>query len=163
MPSVSIQGTIINIPDSGSSPNWSPGIIQFTQATATALSGLTGPFDVSPFSYILTADVNTSLNLTNLNFPTTNVRSAIITYNIERVNSSPSTIQNETGILEIIYNGTTWDLTRDSTGKLLNGSSVPFNTFSITNLGQVQLTTITLGAGTFASGKVTYSAKALSN
>lgn len=158
-----IQGTTINFPESSASPNWSPGIIQFAQATATALSGLTGPFDVSPFSFILTSDVNTNVNLTNLNFPTTSVRSAIITYNIERVNSSPTTTQYETGLIEIVYNGTTWDMTRDSTGQILNGSSIPFNTFSITNLGQVQFSTITLGAGTFTSGKITYSAKALSN
>lgn len=156
-----IQGTTINVPSSGDDPNWAPGVIQFEQAVATALSGIVGAFDVSPQSFTLTSDINTNVNLTNLSFPTTSVRSAIISYNIERVNTGGNT-QNESGLIEITYNGTSWDMTRDSTGKILNASNVPFNTFSITNLGQVQFSTITIG-GTFTSGKITYSAKALSN
>lgn len=160
MPQIIIQGTPINFPDSGAAPNFSPPIIQFAQAVANALNSFVGAFDVSPQSFSLSSDVNTNVSLTNLSFPTSSVRSAIISYNIERVNTGFT--QDETGVLEIVYNGSTWDVTRDSTGKILNASNIPFNTFSVTNLGQVQFSTITIG-GTFTSGKITYSAKALSN
>lgn len=162
MPQIVIQGTPINIPDSGSAPDWSAGIVEFAEATAAALESAVGTYDVSPQSFTITADTNTNVALTNLSFPTTNVRSAIVTYNVERNNISPTVSQNETGTIEIVYNGSTWDLTRESTGSILNSSNVPYTTFSVTNLGQIQFSTTAIG-GTFSSGKITYSAKALSN
>lgn len=160
MPNLTIQGTTISFPDSGSSPNNAPAQVQFAELVTEALSAAVGTYDIAPQSYTLTADVNSNIDLTNLSFPTTAVRSAIISYNIERVTNSAT--QNETGTLSLVYNGTAWDVTRESTGKVLNVSNVPYVTFSVSNLGQVSFSSIALG-GTFTSGKITYSAKALEN
>jgi hypothetical protein len=154
MPVINIGGTIINFPDSAQSPNWAPPIIQFAEAVALALSSIIGPFDVSPQIYTMISNVNTNVALPSLAFPTANVRGATITFTVYRHSTGISGVTfAEIGTLEVIYNGSTWELSDEHTGL----SDV---TFSITNQGQVQFSSTGIpGAGPI--GFIGYTAKAL--
>lgn len=150
-----IQGTPIAFPTSADSPDWAPAITQFAEAVALALEEVVGTFDVPP--QVLNIDAQnpgTNVNLTNLVFPTTDVRGAFIQYTIYRQTSLAAAA--EVGTLQVIYNtmSGTWELSREYTG---DGQA----TFNITGTGQIQISTI-LMAGINHTGRVTYLAKALS-
>ncbi len=151
-----ISGTTINFPSSGDSPNWSPAVIQFAQLVAAALQFSFGPFDIPPQTYDLIADVNTNVALPNLSFPTTQVIGAIVSFSVSRVSSS-STV-SETGEIIVNYNPTfptneKWQINTEFIGN----ANI---TFSITDVGQVQFSTTTIG-GSFVSGTITYQASAI--
>lgn len=154
---VTIQGTPIEFPSSGESPNWAPAVIEFAQAVEAALSGVAGTFDVAPQILVIDAqNPGTNVNATGLSFPVSNVRGAEISYSVYRTTSTDTAY--EFGTLKIIYNanGATnqkWEISRDYVG---DGKI----TFTITDIGQVQFTTATM-AGTGHSGKLSYAAKAL--
>lgn len=154
MPKISIQGRLIDFPNSGTSPNYAPAIIDFAQAVADALAGVAGSYDVPPSVVALPSDVNNSISIPLLTFPTAAVRSAFIRYAIYR--TSDTTTEAETGTLEIIYNTTlgTWQMSREAVGT--DTKSV----FTVTNIGQVQLTTTAIG-GTYSGGTLSYVASAI--
>lgn len=156
---ITIAGTTIQFPLSGADPNWSPAVILFAQLVAQALSGVVGPFDVSPQIFDMTANVNTNVSLPNLAFPTSEVRGAFIRYSVFRQTSSTS--GSETGTLVATYNPNNpvnqkWEMTRTFAG---NNANI---TFTITDTGQVQFSTTVL-AGTSHVGIITYSAQATLN
>lgn len=154
---ITIQGTPIEFPSSAASPNWAPGIIEFAQAVETTLSGVVGQFDVAPQVY--TGDASnpgTNVDLPNLTFANSSVRSATIQYSVYRTTTTED--RAEAGTLQAVYNpnngvGLKWEMTRDYVG---DGAI----TFNITDTGQVQFTTSTLG-GTTHFMRISYSAKAL--
>lgn len=153
---VSIQGTIVNFPSSGQSPNWAPAVIQFAQLVAAALAFSVGPFDIPPQTFVMTSNVNNNVDLPNLSFPTTQVQGAAISYSVFR--STSSVVATETGNILVNFNsssavGAKWEISRDYIG---NAST----TFNITDVGQVQFST-TLLTGTSHQGKVTYQARAI--
>ena len=153
---ITIQGTIINFPTSGESPNWSQPIIDFAKATEAALNSFVGPFDIPPQIYIMTSNANNNVDLPNLSFPTANVQGAIISYSVYR----KTTVEEvtETGTLLVNYNssagvGLKWEISREYIGD----ANVTFN---ITDVGQVQFSSALI-AGTSHDGRVTYQAKAI--
>lgn len=153
---ITIQGTIINFPSSGESPNWSQPIIDFAKATEAALNSFVGPFDIPPQIYIMTSNANSNVDLPNLSFPTANVQGAVINYSVFR-NTTAETI-TETGSLLVNYNSTAgvglkWEISREYIGN----ANVTFN---ITDVGQVQFSS-TLIAGSGHNGNITYQAKAI--
>lgn len=155
---INIQGTIIEFPSSGASPNWAPAVIQFAQAVESALSAVVGPFDIPPQIYVMTSNANTNVSVPNLSFPTSNVRGAFIRYSVFRTTSG--TTVSESGTITTTYNpdgtvGNKWQITREYVGD----AQVTFN---ITDVGQVQFSSVLL-AGTGHSGKITYTAQALLN
>lgn len=158
-----IQGTQIDFPADSQSPDWSSGVIEFAQATATALSGVVGTFDVAPQVFNIDSQnpTSTNVNIPNLAFSTSQVRSAIINITCHRKTiSTGATEVTEADILIITYNasnspGMLWELTREGTGD----ASVTYN---ITDTGQVQFITGTL-TGSSHTGILAYSAKALLN
>lgn len=153
---LTIGSTVIDFPSSGASPDWSPAVIQFAEAVQNALSGVVGPFDVSPQTFIIDQyNPGTNVSIPNLAFPTSSVRGAEIVYTVYR-NTSSVTLA-EKGSIQIVYNPTNsvghkWQITRQYTGdsKTL---------FTITDNGQVQMTNTTI-AGTGHNGKIFFSAKA---
>lgn len=157
MPTITIKGTPINFPDSGTSPNWAPAVIQFAQAVADALSLLVGTADVTPQNFTIDSfNPVTNQDLPNLQFSTSIVRAAFIRYSVYR-NTSTTTVA-ESGIMIIVYNpanptNNKWELIRDFTGD----AQIDFN---ITDTGQVQFTTQTLG-GLSHNGKIAFAAQAL--
>ena len=63
-----IQGTVIEFPTSGESPNWAPAIVEFAEAVEAALQSVLGDFDVFPQTFILSNNANSNLNIPNLNY-----------------------------------------------------------------------------------------------
>jgi hypothetical protein len=160
MPTITIAGTVIDFPDTGSSPLWSPAIIQFAESVQDALAGVVGAFDVPTQTLNIDAyNPGSAIDITALNFPTSDVRAAFIRYAVYRDTSSTSGV--ESGNLFIVYNpdgspGSKWELSRETIGA---GASI---TFAISDTGQISFTTTTL-AGTDHVGTITFSAQALQN
>lgn len=159
MPTIVISGQIIEFPDSAQSPNWAPPVIEFAQAVEGVLEAVAGPFDVPPNTLVIDSyNPGTNIDLPALVFPATDVRSAFIRYAVFRTTSS--TTVYETGNIIVVYNpagsiGQKWEISRDAVG---DGQI----TFNITDTGQVQFTTATLG-GINHTGLITYTAQALLN
>lgn len=153
---ITIQGTIIDVPVSGTSPDWSPAMDAFMVAVQNALSGVAGAFDVSP--QVLTIDSSNpgTADITGLAFAPTIVRAVFIKYAVFR--TTTTTTAYESGELEAVYSpanpvNNKWDISR-----VLNGDGQI--SFAISDIGQVSYTT-TMIAGLNHSAKITYSATAL--
>lgn len=146
---ITIQGTPIEFPSSGESPNWAPAVIEFAQAVENAILSAVGPYDIASQVFNLSSDINNNTDITDLNFPTAAVRSAYIKYAVIRVGT---TTKIESGNILAVYDGSSWTLSRDYIGDA-------DCTFNITSAGQVQITTPTLAG--YSSGKVSFSAQAL--
>lgn len=165
MPTIIIKGTPIDFPDSGTSPNWAPAIIEAVEALADAINTTTATFDVPPQVKNIDAyNSSTNVDINNLSFPATEVRAAIIFYSVHRQteDSGPPDGEevSEEGILEINYNGSRsvtqkWEIVRGY-------SSDARITFSITDVGQVQFSTTAL-TGVNHSGILSYRALATLN
>jgi hypothetical protein len=165
MPRLIIKGTIVNIPDSAASPNWSPAIIQGFEVLADAVNAVTGSFDVAPQVQNIDANNNSSdITLNNLVFPPSEVRAATVYYTVARStnDSGPPDGQNltEAGTIEISYNSSRptnekWELVRTGQGDALI-------TFEITDLGQITFTTSPL-TGVDHTGIISYRAISILN
>lgn len=167
MPKIIVKGTPIDIPASGSSPNWSPAIIEAFQAIADAVNSFTGTFDVAPqtisidtYNPVVNADID------NLIFPPTDVRAATVYYTIYRKTDNTTLLSSdgvevsEAGTLEIVYNasrtsGQKWEIARMGEG---DASA----TFTVSDLGQVRITTDALG-GINHTGILSYRAITILN
>lgn len=157
---ITIQGTSIEFPEPGESPDWGEAVEDFAVAVESALSGVAGAFDVAPQVMNIDAYNPTSSNIdiTNLSFSISTVRGAVITIATSR--QTNTTKKTEISILNIVYNasnsvGQKWEITREYTG---NGGI----SFNITDAGQIQFTTSTV-SGSSHTGILSYSAKALLN
>lgn len=153
---INIQGTIIQYPSSSGSPNWAPELIKFSQAVEAALAGVAGPFDVAPQTLDISAsNPGVAVVINPLNFPTSSVRSAFVTYAVYRSADSPTTTAAETGTIIALYDTAagSWLLQQDFIG---DGQI----TFAISNTGQISYSTTQIGT-TNHSGILTFSAKAV--
>lgn len=147
MPIITVKGTTINLPSSGSSPNWSPAIIEAFQALADAVNLFTGTFDVAPQTISIDAfNPGVDIAIDNLVFPPSDVRAATVYYTIYRKTEDsgpPDGVElAEAGTLEIVYNNS-----RPSTQKWEVGRSGEGDaeiTFSVSDLGQISFTSETL-------------------
>jgi hypothetical protein len=146
---ITIQGTPIEFPSSGESPNWAPAVIEFAQSVENAILSAVGPYDIAPQVFNLVNEINTNTDITDLNFPTSAVRAGFIKYSVIRIGSSTVV---ESGNIVVVYDGSSWTLSRDYIGDA-------DCTFNITSAGQVQITTPALTG--YGSGKVSFSAQAL--
>jgi len=159
MPQLTISGTIIDFPDSAADPNWAPAVIQFATLVSEALSGVVGPYDVSPqVINIDSSNPGTAVDIQALNFPTAFVRAAFIRYSLFRTADSPTSSAYESGNIIVVYNpngsiGSKWELIQNFAG---DGEIV----FSIADTGQVKFTTTQIGT-TNHVGRLTVSAQAL--
>lgn len=157
MPTITIQGTVIEFPESAQSPNWAEPVIQFAEAVELALASVVGPYDVP--AQVLNIDAynpGTDIDITALNFPATEVRSAFIRYALYRETSVTSAY--EAGEITIVYNpngpvNQKWELGRRGLG---DGSI----DFSISDVGQISFTTGTL-AGINHTGNLTFVAQSV--
>lgn len=156
---ITIQGSPIQFPTSGDSPNWAPAVTEFAQLVEQAIATTAGAFDVAPQVFdIASYNSASTVSIPNLSFSTAEVRSATITIACFRENTTPAnTTVYEHAELFVVYNpnGSTnekWEISRMRTG---NASIV----YSMTDDGQVQFTTTSIGSGTH-SGTLSYSAKA---
>lgn len=153
---VTIQGTVIPVPESGDSPNWAQAMTEFAQAVGSALSSVVGSFDVPPQVFAIdNFNPGTNVPIPALTFSTANVRGALIKYACHRITDSLEV--SEEGTLNIVYNasGTTgnkWSVSRVAVGDALIS-------FLISDIGKVSFTTATI-AGLNHIGQISYSATA---
>lgn len=165
MPKITIKGTVINIPNSGASPNWSPAVIEAFEALADAVNAVTGTYDVAPQTQNIDLN-NSSLNvsLNNLVFPSVDVRAATIYYTVFRSTEDSGIGDNESlveaGTLEISFDDTRpvdqkWELVRMGQGE----AKIDFN---VTDLGQIRFSTTAL-TGINHTGIVSYRAISILN
>lgn len=156
MPILNIQGTVINMPDSGASANWAPGVIAFAEAVAGALASVVGAFDVPPQIFVIDAfNPGSNLALPNLTFSTADVRAAFIRYSVYRTTTAVTV--SEAGEIVIVYNPSNLTGQKWTVSRIANGDASVI--FSVTDVGQVQVSTLTL-AGTNHQGVINYSATA---
>jgi hypothetical protein len=140
---ITIQGTVIDFPSSGQSPNWAPAIIEFAQAVEQALSGVVGPYDVSP----QVIDIQNGIpgNILALSFASSVVRSVQIMYSVYRVHDNAVTnITTISGSPTI----TVASASNIDVGSILASSNISGVVVSIVG------TTITLNNNATASGSV---------
>lgn len=156
MPRIIIQNTPIEFPSSGQSPNWSPAVITFAQAVETALQAAIGDFDVSPQVLVLSNNVNTNLDIPNLSFSNSEVRSASIDISVWRKTDSSKQFCKTK--LNIFYDDVMndWAVEREDDV----GNTTTEITFDITPSGQVRVSTTSISGPNY-SGTISYSAKAL--
>jgi len=120
MPTITIGGTPIAFPNTGSSLVWSEAVIQFAEAVEAALSGLVSTGDVSKQSFALNASHISASNvtLTGLSFSVAVVRAAFIRYSVYRSVTGPTTELAESGEINIVYNASNpvnqkWEIQQD--------------------------------------------------
>lgn len=165
MPRITVKGTIFDFPNSSSSPNWSPAVIETIEALADAINSVSGTFDVPPQTQNIDANNSSvDIDLNNLSFPLIDVRAASIFYTVHRItdDSGPPDGQEvaEEGTLEILYNasnlvGEKWTMIRAGQGD----AKIDFD---ITDLGQITFTTTAL-TGINHTGIVAFRAVAVLN
>lgn len=141
---LTIKGTVVEIPSSGASPNWAPGIIEALQALTDAVNSVTGTYDIAPQVQNIDANNNsTNVTIANLAFPPSEVRSATVFYSVYRMteDSGPPDGQEvaEGGSIVIVYNASNpannkWEIAQYKAGE----ANI---TFDITDLGQFRFTT----------------------
>jgi hypothetical protein len=139
-----IKGTPVELPESGQSPNWAPGIIEAIQALSEAVNSISGTYDVAPQVQNISAFPESSnIEINNLVFPAEEVRAATIFYSVYRKTETdgPNLGQElaEAGTLQIVYNPSNpvnnkWEIQREFVG---NANMQ----FSIDDLGQMKFTT----------------------
>lgn len=157
MPEITIQGTVIDFPDSSESPNWAEAMIQYAQAVEDALATVVGAFDVAPQALIIDAyNPGTNIDISSLSFPTSTVRSAFIRYAVFRSTSTTSVY--ESGEILIVYNpngpvNNKWEIGQR---KLGDGKI----SFSVTDAGQMRFSTTAI-SGSNHTGKLTFVAQSI--
>tara|TARA_R110000868_G_scaffold66014_9_gene197039 strand:+ start:5300 stop:5791 length:492 start_codon:yes stop_codon:yes gene_type:complete len=156
---IQIQGTIVNFPSSGESPNWAPAVIEFAQLVEAALGVAVGPYDVTSQTFNIDGYNTGGTTIPNLTFDNSVVRSAKITISTYRTNTSPSIIVSETRDINITYNpseatNNKWQIQQERTG---GDASI---SFSVTDAGVFSFVTTSIGSGTH-TGILSYSARAL--
>ncbi len=167
MPRIIIKGTPIDIPNSGSSPDWAPAIIEAFQAIADAVNIFTGTFDVAP--QIKNIDIynsSSNIDIDNLIFPPSDVRAVTVFYTVYRkttettLGSGDGQELAETGTLEFVFNNSRPSTTKWEVGRIGEGDALI--DFNVTDLGQVQFTTSPL-TGTDHTGIISYRAISIAN
>jgi hypothetical protein len=168
MPTIVIRGTVINFPDSSASPNWAPAVIEFAQNVEAALQLAIGTYDVSPQtfsidSYNIAGDINdltndSGIEIPNLVFDASQVRSAEIRISVIRNGTSPAITVTQLSEISVIYNptgptGNKWEIAKRKIGDATID-------FYITDTGQVKFSSGSITAGTH-TGTLSYSARAL--
>ena len=138
---ITIKGTVITLPSSGASPNWSPAIIEAFKALADAVNSVTGTYDVAPQTQNIDSNNPSSdIELSNLNFPPADVRAATVYYTVYRKTTGVGRQEvTEAGTLEISYNDARpinqkWEIVRSGQGD----ASI---NFAISDLGQIRFST----------------------
>lgn len=155
---ITIGNTVIPFPTSGSDANWSEPIVEFAEAVAQVLQGVSLQFDVSPRVQLLSLDANSGLSIVGANFPNGSVRKFVFNYAIYRTNGTISVIDAGTVTGSFDTLGAVWNLQVEFNGtKQADGTS--YHTFAMSG-DQLQLSTVAIG-GVYdnSNSKISYSAK----
>lgn len=148
---ITIDGTTYSLPQQSDSPPWGTQITDIIEALANGLAATIGPNDILPSTFTVANNVTSPIPVTGLIFDQAQVRSAEISYSIDRSTSSSEVSEN--GILLVNFNNftNTW-----TSSQVSNGTSGV--TLSISG-GQVFYVSNSM-AGSSYTGKLGFSAKA---
>lgn len=148
---VVINGSTYQIPTEGQSPPWGTQVSDILVALAAESGSSVGPHDILPTVFTLSNNVSSPSIVSGLAFDQATVRSAQITYSIDR--STSTTEYSENGTIYASYNSlsNTWSQSQFSDG------NAQVN-FTITN-GQFSYTSSNM-TGSTPTGKLIFSAKA---
>lgn len=167
MPKIVIKGTPIDLPASGASPLWSEAIIAAFQALTDAVNVFTGTFDVAPQTKNIDIYNSASnIDVDNLVFPPTDVRAVTVFFTIHRkteettLGAGNGQEVTESGTLECVYNSSSNTNQKWEIGRMGEGEA--FVQFTMTDLGQIQMTTTPL-TGINHTGIVAYRALSILN
>lgn len=146
-----INGVTFELPTQGENPPWGMDLSDVIIALANVAEANTGTGDILPSTFAILNNVTSPTLITGLAFDQSKVRSAQVTYSVERSNNSTEVVEN--GTVYITYNSTTntWTQSQACTGD----AGI---TFSITN-GQFYYVTTDMG-GTSNSGNLGFFARA---
>jgi hypothetical protein len=149
---ITINGLEYNLPQQGEDPPWGEELSDIIKALADVAATTVGVGDILTTNYTPANNVSSATNVTGLLFDTAAVRSAIISYSINR--STSSTELSECGQMMVTYNtsANSWALAQYSVGDA-------GLTFSITSGGQIQFVSTNM-SGTGYTALMKFSAKA---
>lgn len=147
---LTVNGIPYEYPSNGENPGWGEDATAWAQAVTDVLNNSQGPGDILSTSFTIADNISSFTNVTGLAFSTSLVRSFEIEYNVFRTDGT--TPQVEVGLMHGVYNGTSWELSRDYTGEA-------GMTYEITNAGQFRYKSTSVG-GTY-SGSMKFRAKTL--
>ncbi len=154
---IEIQGTPIEFPSTGESPNWAPAVIQFAQSVEAALSLVVNASDVPPQVQFISRDGDTGFRtIKNLEFDSGVVRAAYINYSLF-FRENAGDITSESGTMTLLYDGTIWQLIREFVGEATVNSVL--TEFDVNESGQVIIKTGSLVD--YSEAKISFSAKTL--
>jgi hypothetical protein len=158
---ITIGQQTIDFPTSGTDANWAAGVVKFASAVESALQSVGSQFDISPRVQTLTSNANVNLDVSDVTFPSSSVRSFIFTYAIYRTNGT--TALAETGSVTGVYDDSqsSWNLEHEFTGPR-RADGTMWHTFDMSG-DQLVLTTVAMTGGTYdpAESKISYGAKTI--
>ena len=160
MPNIQVGNRIIKFPNSGSDAQWSQPVIDFAQAVAQELQGISSEYDVNPRVQTLISNTNTNLAISGLTFPNSAVRGFTVSYAIYRTNTVDSLVQ--TGTFSGIYDtvNSNWVVEHEFVGER-QSNGLPYHTFGMSG-DNVTLSTIAMtGSYDNINSNISYSAKTL--
>lgn len=166
MPKIVIKGTSIDLPSSGSSPSWSPAIIEAFELIADAVNTTAGTFDIAPQTKNIDLYPATpSIEIDNLSFPPSDVRAVTVFYTVFRKTTTDPILGDEvevteTGTLECVYNESRVGGKRWEVGRIGEGDA--FIDFSMTDPGQILFSTSSI-TGDNHTGIIAYRAISILN
>jgi hypothetical protein len=156
---ITVGGTIVQFPNNGASPQWSPAIIKFAQLVSTQLQTLSSPYDIAPSVDTLSTNPvsNQLLGGGNVSFPNGVVRSFVLTYAIYC--STSTTKVASSGTFSGVYNTGTglWNTQHEMFGER-QSTGIPYESFDINSSNQIQLSVASI-PGVYSTGTISYSAK----
>lgn len=135
-----IGSTIFEYPVQGDG-NWGEEATAWAEAVTEALTSVQGPNDILITSATILNDQSTPVDVSGLQFDTSDVLSVEVDYLIQRQGTSTDT---ENGKIFANYNGTAWKIQQDGVGDV-------GVIFSITAAGQVQYTSTDFAGHTASS------------
>lgn len=165
MPKIKIGGTIIDFPNTGKDPTWSPAIIQFAQAVETRFNSISSGNDVSPTTYQLQDNLNTNLELPGTSaFNSELIRSFVFSYSIYRVSTGVGAMElAEVGTVNGVFDDklSAWFLEHNFEGER-QSTGESYHTFNMVS-GKLTLSTVAISGAVYDgnNSKISYSAKTL--
>lgn len=147
---LTVDGSDYEFPTQGANPPWGEDVQAWASAITAALNNLSPGGDILARSATIANNQSSAADVSGLNFDVSTVRGATILYSVYRTSSTITTPKSETGMLQVDYDGTNWNIMRESsqdTGVI----------FTITAGGVVQYTSTDVGATSY-SGIMSYRA-----
>ena len=142
MPTLQVNTSSFDFPDNGElgGQGWGEEVSGWAEAITNKINGISSNYEILISSATINNNISSDTAISGLSFNSSLVRAAQIYYTITRTT-------REYGILNVIYNGSSWDISQDS---VIGDAGILFN---VNSSGQVlyQSTNDIAGTVKFAS------------